>query len=130
MARYLSGEWFEEINAAARAGAAPPTATGGRPVVLQQLVTGGPDGDVAYWVRVGDGTLEAGLGRAEDPDVTVGQSYDTALAVSTGELSAQAAFLAGRIRVSGDPTALLPHQAVLQELDRALALVRRRTTPG
>jgi hypothetical protein len=104
VARYLSAEWFDEINGAGRAGAATGPATGGSPVVLQQHVTGGPDGDVAYWVRVGgDATLEAGLGRAESPDVTVTQSYDTALAVSTGELSAQAAFLAGRIRVTPPP---------------------------
>jgi putative sterol carrier protein len=128
MAEFLSAEWFDDVNRAAPAGEELRTAMAGARVVLQQVVTGGPDGDVRYWVRIGEGTVAAGPGEAADADVTVSQSYDTAVAVSSGQLSAQAAVLAGRIRVSGDTTLLLAHQAALQELAGAFAPVRRRVT--
>ena len=126
MPRYLSPEWFEEINRAARAGT-PAVATDAS-FVLQQVVTGGPDGEVRYWVRVHGGAVEAGLGEAAGADVTVTQSYDTAAAVTSGEVTAQAALVAGRIRVSGDATLLLEHHAALAALADAVAPVRRRTS--
>ena len=97
---------------------------------MQQVVTGAPGGDVRYWVRVDDGTVEAGLGEAPRPDVTVTQSYDTAVAVLTGAMSAQAAVMAGRIRVSGDTTVLVTHQEALQGLDVVFAPVRDQTEYG
>jgi putative sterol carrier protein len=125
VARYLSQEWFDEINGvtATQAGIA-----GDARFVLQQIVTGGPDGEVRYWVRVDGGVVEARLGEAEEPDVTVNQSYETAMAVSSGQMTAQAAFVAGRIRVSGNTTLLLDHQAALAALADALAPVRRHTS--
>ena len=128
MVRYLSPEWFEEVNEVAPAGGGVGAAGADAPFCVQQIVTGGPDGDVRYWVRFEGGAVEAGLGEIGAPDVTVRQSYDTASAVSSGQLSAHAAIVEGRIRVSGDTTLLLEHQTALQELAAALDPVRRRTT--
>lgn len=128
---YLSPAWFEEVSAAARRSERlRPTAAGAR-VTIQQVVTGGPDGEVRYWVRLEDGAVEAGPGdAAERADATVTESYETAAAVSRGELEVEAALLAGRIRLSGDVGVLLRNQAALQAVGAAFAEVRDRTTYG
>jgi alkyl sulfatase BDS1-like metallo-beta-lactamase superfamily hydrolase len=127
VARYLSPEWFEEVNAAARQ---CPSTEVAEPagLTLQQVVTGGPDGDVRYWVRLAGGTVAAGLGEAESPDATISQSYDTAVAVLTGAARVQTVLMSGDMRLSGNVAALIDHQEVLQGLDAALADVRRRTS--
>jgi putative sterol carrier protein len=96
-------------------------------LVVQQVVTGGPDGDVAYHVIVDDGRTTVRAGRADDPTVTFTQDRDTARAVSRGELSAQGAFMAGRIRVRGDLPALVAQQDALLRVDDVFASVRETT---
>ncbi len=128
MVRYLSAQWFDEVNAATGQDRAAATLAGSARLTLQQVVAGTPDGDVRYWVRVHDGAVEAGLGEADSPDATVTQSYDTAVAVVTGQLSVQAALMAGRIRLAGKMSALIEHQEALERIDAAFADLRRRTT--
>lgn len=131
MARYLSEGWFREVNDAARNSASLRRATAGAHVTLQQVVTNGPDGDIRYWLRVEDGSVEAVIGDAQavllTPDATITQSYATAVAVNRGELSAQDGFLDGSIRLRGDIAVLLRHQSVLSSLGDAFAEVRDRT---
>lgn len=114
----------------ARRSASLRAATDGVRLDLQQLVTGSPDGDVHYWVRVDDGMLEAGLGKAAAPDATISQSYETAVAVVTGELSTEEALMTGRLRLSGNLAALAQHQAALREVGTAFAQLRSGTSYG
>jgi putative sterol carrier protein len=90
----------------------PPPAPPGAAPRLQYVITGGPEGDVAYYWIVEDGhLLENRLGMLEDPDVTLHESYSDAKAMQQGELDANAAFMQGKIKVSGDVgklMALLP----------------------
>lgn len=130
MAAYLSAAWFEDVNRAARADERLAGDTAGARVTIQQVVTGGPAGDVRYWVRVDDGVVEAGPGAVEAPDATVTQSYETAVAVSRGELSVEHALLDGRVRLAGDVSALLRHAGALGEVAAAFGEVRDRTTYG
>ena len=130
MAAYLSAAWFEDVNRAARADEGLAGVTAGARVTIQQVVTGGPAGDVRYWVRVDDGAVEAGPGTAEAPDATVTQSYETAVAVSRGELSVEQALLDGRVRLSGDVSLLLRHATALGGVAAAFGEVRNRTTYG
>lgn len=128
MAAYLSPAWFDEVNAAAVAAAGLRAGTAGARLTIQQVVTGGPSGDVAYWVDLDDGRVEAGLGRAGHPDATVAQSYETAVALSTGRLTVEAAIMGGRIRLSGDLGALVRHHDALAAVAGAFGEVRDRTT--
>lgn len=130
MADYLSDAWFDDLNRALAA-AAPATVPGdGAALALQQVVVETPQGEVAYWLRLDDATATAGRGRLADPDVTITENYDTAVAVIRGELSTEAAFLAGRVRVGGDLRALSIHQSRLQPWAAVVAAVRDRTTFG
>lgn len=128
MAAYLSPAWFDDLDRTARAANGLGPVTAGAQVVIQQVVTGLPDGDVRYWIRVDDGAIQVGRGDAERPDATVTQSYATAVAVSRGELAVEDAILAGRAKLAGDIGVLVRHQAALQGVAAALAAVRERTT--
>ncbi|HEX9970382.1 MAG TPA: SCP2 sterol-binding domain-containing protein [Acidimicrobiales bacterium] len=128
MARYLSPEWFDEINATAAAGDISDAVTEGLRLVVQQHVTDGPEGDVRYAVRIEDGTVAVVPGEAPDADVTVTEDHATATAVARGDLAAPVAFMTGRIRVTGDTRALLAAQPALHRLDAVFAEVRERTS--
>ncbi|MFP5375367.1 MAG: SCP2 sterol-binding domain-containing protein [Acidimicrobiia bacterium] len=130
MAAYLSAAWFDDVNAAARADEGLAAATAGARVTLQQVVTGAPGGEVRYWVRVADGVVEAGPGRAEGADATVTSSYETAVAVSRGELAVDQAVREGRVRLAGDVGLLVRSAAALGGVAAAVAGVRDRTTYG
>lgn len=128
MAAYLSPAWFDALNQVARTDERVRAATAGARIVLQQVVTGGAAGEVRYWVRVDDGSVEVGAGQADEPTATITQSHATAVAVSRGELAVEDAILAGRARLSGDIGSLARHQAALQGVAAALGAARLDTT--
>ncbi len=120
MARYLSEAWFDEVATA--------TPTGADGLILQQVVTGAPDGEVRYHVGVSAGTAWVRPGQAAAPDATFTEDYATASAVARGELSVQAALLEGRIRVAGNMAVLSARQDELADIDPIPAAVRAATT--
>ena len=127
MAQYLSGAWIEELNQAGATVGGPGPETARPTLLLQQVVTGGPHGEVAYAVQLGD-RLKVVAGRIPAPDVTITEDLDTAVAVGRGDLSPQDALLAGRVRVSGNVGALLEAQEALSQLAAIFDAVRSRTT--
>ena len=122
MLRYLSDEWLAEADAAL-AGLAPLP----RPLTVGFVVTGGPDGDRSYRIRLGPEQVRLWSGR-EDAPVALVQAWSTARAIAQGERSAQRAFLDGDIRIDGDVTALLGHQQALAGIEDRLADLRSRTS--
>ncbi len=92
------------------------------------MVTDGPGGEVRYHVRIIDQTAAIVRGQAAHPDVTFAEDYVTASAIASGQLSAPAALLAGRIRVGGDMAALIAHQDILSIADPVPAAVRAATS--
>jgi putative sterol carrier protein len=125
MARYLSPEWLAELQAAA-SGAIPALA-GAADVVVQHEIHGAT-GDVLFHVVVGDEGVAVLPGPAEDATVIFTEDEETAAAITKGELSAQAAYMSGRLRVRGDVSALAANSAVLAALDDVFASVRSTTT--
>jgi hypothetical protein len=128
VAAFLSPAWLAALREAAERAPVPAgVGADGPRVVVQQVVTGGPRGIVEYHVVVDRGVTSVRAGRAPDPTITFTQDRDTAAAVSRGELSAQGAFMTGRIRVRGNLTDLIERQAVLAGLDDMFASVRDTT---
>ncbi len=128
LARFLSPQWLDDLRRAAAAG---PGSAGGPAectVTIQQVVTDAPQGEVAYVVRLAGGRLEVSPGRAEDADVTITEDYATAVAVSSGELTARQALLAGRIQLRGDTNALLAGQAAMQAAQAGVDHLRAGTS--
>jgi len=128
MARFLSAEWLDQVAAAAHDDEELRAATTGVSLTVQQVVTGGPDGDVAWHVRLGDGRVEIASGRAPDADVVITQSHETATAVSRGGLSPAEAFASGRLKLGGQVGLLVRHQRAFEQLGVALTAVRDGTT--
>ncbi len=127
MPAYLSPAWIEE---AATYVAADPTlaASALLPVAVTQVVTGGPTGDIAYHFTVADGEVTFGPGPAPHQDVCIELDHATAVALATGGVNAQEAFVRGRIGLHGDHGALLAAVPVLRALDAVLAPLRAETT--
>jgi hypothetical protein len=128
VARYLTPEWFEAAQRALERSSTRAPAADDVRVVVQQTVTDGPDGEVAYHVIVDGGRVRIVSGAADDPTVTFIETWDTASAISRGELSAQGAFMSGLIRVRGDLPRLVECGNAFGGVDDALAEVRAQTT--
>lgn len=121
--RFLSGEWLEQLNGATSS--ASPTID----LCLRQRVTGGPDGDTSYLVRVAGGRIRFEPGATQEGvDVELISDYDTAAAISQGRLSPASAFAAGRLRVGGAISSLVTHQEALASIGALLAGMADATT--
>jgi len=125
MAKYLSQEWLDEGKDLAQEFPERPGAT----AHMQYRVTGGPDGDVSYYQVVQDGTItESKLGDDPDADFTLNVSYDDSVKVQQGELDPTAAFMQGRVKVTGAmgklmallPLTQSPEYKAIQEKIRAI----------
>ena len=104
MPKWLSQEWLDEARKLAESQPERPGAS----ARMQYVVTGGPDGDIKYyWVLENGKLLESQLGEMPDPEVTLTQSYEDALKIQKGELDANAAFMQGRVKVTGNMAKLM-----------------------
>ena len=99
MSKYLSQEWLDEGKELAQEFPERPGAS----ARMQYVVTGGPEGDVKYYQVIENGkTLESTLGEDPDAEFTLTLSYDDSVKVQKGELDANAAFMQGRMKVTGN----------------------------
>ena len=125
--RYLSLEWINALSAEVAASEHIRDIANQHAIGVTQVVSDGPEGDVTYHLVVGDGHAEFGAGPADPEHVKMEQSWSTAVAVATGELNAQEAFINGHIRLFGDQRKLLDSQPVFGALDAVFGAVRDRT---
>jgi putative sterol carrier protein len=82
---------------------------------------------VVYVVRVEGGGVRAELGDAA-ADVTFFEDYETAAAIARGELAPQQAVMSGRLKVSGDVSALVRNASALRAVEDAFAAARATTS--
>jgi hypothetical protein len=126
--RYLSDEWFDAAARLLPGEPAPPGEPDGG-FVVQQLVDDAGGAEVAWHIVVDHGTARLRRGHHARPDITLSCDLTTAWEVHQGHLSAQAAFMAGRLRLGGDASALLANREALAALDDRLAPLRAATEP-
>ncbi len=99
MAKYLTQEWLDQGRELAK----DQPERAGASAKMQYVVSGSPDGDIKYyWVLENGKLLESQLGEIADSDFTMTSTYDDSVAVAKGELDANAAFMQGRIKVTGN----------------------------
>ena len=122
MSTFLSPEWLEQLSALAGGDQVGPDAT-----VVQQLVTGGPDGDIAFFLEIEGGKVRARPGRDQRAVVTLNETWETAVRLHRGELTGREAFLGGLVRVRGDVRQVLAAATGLAALGPALAGLREAT---
>ena len=121
MSKFLSEEWASEVTTALNNHQGFKNAIGDADLSIQFSTTEAPDGEVDYFLQAGGGNATMAIGTLEGADVTVKQAYDTAKAISTGELNTQTAFMTGKLKVSGNLAKLMMHQGAIQQWSSAVS---------
>jgi putative sterol carrier protein len=125
--RYLSLDWIDAVAGAVAASDRLQRLAPVHEIGFTQVVTEGPEGDVTYHLQVGDGKVAFAAGPADPEHVRMEESWETAVAVATGSLNAQEAFVNGQIRLRGDQQRLLDSQSLFGALDSVFTAVREET---
>lgn len=120
--RYLSDQWILQADQLVQS--LSPVS---QPLAIQFDTTGGPDGDKTHVLLLGPDNVAVKAEHAE-PNVTFSLGWEDAIAIAKGERSVQELLLNGTIVLTGDATALLGHQPVLQQIQDVLAPLRERTS--
>ena len=105
MVRHLSPEWV--ALHAERGGGLPERA--GATARLQHVVTGAPDGEVAFTLEYADGRVVAARHGRDDAaaDCTFLITHQDAVAIAKGDLDLHAGYMQGRVKMSGPTGPLL-----------------------
>jgi putative sterol carrier protein len=125
--RYLSLAWIDSLAQEVAESETLASLAGQHEIGVTQVVVNGPEGTVTYHLQVRDGAARFGAGPADPEDVRMEQDWHTAVAVATGEMNAQEAFIGGRIRLYGDQQRLLAAQPLFGALDTVFSTVREHT---
>ena len=126
--QFLSPEWVDALDRAARRSPGLTGCTGADALVLEQRIAL-PDGsEHAHHIVLGDADARVIAGRARAPDIVLHTDLAIACDLARGVVNAQHALAAGRLRVGGNLDALVERSDVLRGLDDVFASVRTTTT--
>ena len=119
--KFLSEEWMAAMGEAANGDDGFKTAAASGDLKLQFTVTEIPEGDdVDYTLTLEGGSVNLAPGADDSVDATITNDYQTASAISKGELNTQMAFMTGKVKVGGNMAALLMNQNVINQFAPAL----------
>ncbi len=119
---FLSTEWADAVKAQLNANEEFRAAASGQTAPIQQIITSGGY-ETHYWIEIADGTIDLGVGDANEPDATITQSYETAVKLAKSELSVVSAFMTGKVKVAGNMGMLMGLQGALSQLPAAMQAV-------
>ena len=114
--RFLSDEWATAVMDAANADPAFSDAVGAASARIQQHITMDGGEPAHYWTTIHDGKIELGVGDIENPDATITQSHETAVALARREANPVTAFMMGKIKVDGNMGLLMGLAGALGKL--------------
>ncbi len=127
MVQYLSDEWMTAAAADLAASDSLKAATSDAELTIQYEVAGAPGGKAAYAITVDRGTVTLEPGPHPDAQVRFELDYSSAAEIARGDLSAQAAFMQGKLKLGGDVGVLVRQHGLLDGLGDALGDLRART---
>ena len=131
MVDFLTPEWLDALDAAARADKTLADTTRELDLVFEQRVHDSDDATpFVYQVAFDRGTTPVSAGATRPATVTFTQDRATAAAIASGTASAQRAFMTGQLRVGGDLRALVEAQDAMAAIGDVFASVRQRTDFG
>ena len=120
--KFLTEEWASTMTEKLNSSDEFKQAASGQNVKLQQVVTDTPDGgEGKYYFTLDGGSAEVGLGEVAEPEATISQNYETAVAINKQELNAQNAFMQGKLKISGNMMKLMQLQSVLNAMPNAVS---------
>jgi len=77
-----------------------PAKAGSTSATIQFDISG--DNAGKYWVRIHDGSAEAGKGEAENPSLTLMAESGDFVKIMLGQIDGTAAFMQGKLKIKGD----------------------------
>ena len=125
MVQYLSQEWLDKAMELAQTFPERPGAS----ARMAYVVTGGPSGDLKYFQIVENGkVLGQSRGELPDADFTLTSTWGDSVMIQKGELDANAAFMQGRIKCTGNmgklmammPLTMSPEYKMIQDQIREI----------
>lgn len=123
-AEFLTEDWMAAIADGVNGDEGFKSAVASVDLAMQFHVTDTPSGDqVEYHVRIADGAAAVTPGVDESAHVSVTNTYETAKAISQGELDTQMAFMAGKVKVTGDMAKLMMNIGALTQFAKAVSAV-------
>jgi len=120
VSKFLSEDWAQDVTNALGSHEGFKNAIGAADLGIQFETADGPDGETNYYLSAAGGNTTLVIGDLEGADVTVKQSYETAVAIAKGELNTQTAFMTGKLKVSGNLAKLMMHQNAIAQWGAAI----------
>ncbi len=118
--KFLTDEWMTALADHVNADGAFTSAIASVSLNLNFVVTNVPDsGEVKYSIGIDGGTTAIEPGEIDGGDATITNDFDTAAAISKGDLNTQMAFMTGKLKVAGDMAKLMMNQAALNAFSNA-----------
>lgn len=114
-AQFLSDEHLAAATAALNDNADFVSSIANIDMGLQFHVTDAPDGDIDYYLSVGDGSATMTSGMLDAADVSITSTHETAVELFKGDLNTQMAFMTGKIKVAGNMAVLMMNQGVINK---------------
>ncbi|MXW61014.1 MAG: SCP2 sterol-binding domain-containing protein [Acidimicrobiaceae bacterium] len=93
----------EEWIAAANEALAGLPAVSGLDAVIEYTISGRPIGRTSLTVTLVDGVFSGiALGKSKECDIAISMNYSDAVAILSGELTSDAGYMSGAVKVEGD----------------------------
>lgn len=124
MPDFLSADWIDALDAVAQEATLPEASVA---LTVEQVVRDTPDGEARYYLRLEGRHARVHRGPAEAPDLRLFTDYDVAIRLQRGEITAQEALAAGRLKVQGQFHRLREASDSLAALEDLFAPVRAAT---
>jgi len=119
--KFLSDEHFAAATAALNGNGVFVNSIANVDMGIQFHVTEAPEGEVDFYLTVSDGTAAMASGELDGADVTITSTNETAIALFSGDLNTQMAFMTGKIKVAGNMAVLMMNQGVINEWASTIA---------
>ncbi len=123
MVKFLTDEWVSALDHEASAHVSPIADT----FVVEYRVELETHESFVYQIRFDADAVTVRTGAPSPPTVVLSTNRLTAHGVATNTMSAQAAFMAGQLRLDGDTMAMVRNHDGLAMLDDIFAAVRTNT---
>jgi putative sterol carrier protein len=67
-----------------------------------------------WWLKIHDGTAEAGKGEVENPNLTLLAAADDYVKIALGQMDGTAAFMQGKLKIKGDMGLAIKFQSLFK----------------
>lgn len=120
MVQFLTKDWLAALTETLNGHDGFTAAIADTDLTLQFEVSDAPEGtESRYYIAISEGSAAAEAGDVDEADATITNNYETATAISKGELNTQMAFMTGKLKVSGNMAKLMMNQAMLTKFAEA-----------